>query len=62
MKLDQEDVTRTCQSVVDNGMDTGDHGMDTSLAAEQFEISRRRIQQLVKQYRDSGEIPQLETL
>jgi len=43
-------------------MDTGDHGMDTSLAAEQFEISRRRIQQLVKQYRDSGEIPQLETL
>jgi len=35
--------------------------MDTGLVAEQFEISRRRVQQLVKEYRDSGEIPQLET-
>ena len=54
MKLDQEDVTRICQRVVD-------HGMETGLVAEQFEISQRRVQQLVKEYRDSAEIPQLET-
>jgi len=54
VKLDQEDVTRICQRVVD-------HDMDTGLVAEQFEISQRRVQQLVKEYRDGGEIPQLET-
>lgn len=54
VKLDQEDVTRICQRVVD-------HDLDTGFIAEQFEISRRRVQQLVKQYRDTGEIPQLET-
>jgi len=54
VKLDQEDVTRIYQRVVD-------HDMDTGLVAEQFEISRRRVQQLVKEYRDNGEIPQLET-
>ena len=54
VKLDQEDVTRICQRVVD-------HGMETGLVAEQFEISQRRVQQLVKEYRDSAEIPQLET-
>jgi transposase InsO family protein len=35
--------------------------MDTSLVAEQFEVSQRRVQQLAKEYRDSGKIPQLET-
>jgi putative transposase len=54
VKLDQEDVTRICQRVVD-------HDMDTALVADQFKISQRRVQQLVKEYRDSGEIPQLET-
>lgn len=54
VKLDQDDATRICQRVVD-------HDLDTGFDAEQFEISRRRVQQLVKQYRDTGEIPQLET-
>ena len=35
--------------------------MDTGLVAEQFGICRRRVQQLAKKYRDSGEIPKLET-
>lgn len=35
--------------------------MDTGLVAEQFEISRRRGQQLAKAYRESGEIPELGT-
>ena len=54
MKLDQEDATRICKRVVD-------HDVDTKIVAEQFQISRRRVQQLVKEYRDSGEIPELET-
>ena len=54
MKLAQDDATRICKRVVD-------HGMDTGLVAEQFEISRRRVQQLVKEYRETDEIPQLET-
>jgi transposase len=54
VKLDQDDVTRICQRVVD-------HDLDTGLVADQFEISRRRVQQLAKEYRDSGEIPQMET-
>ena len=35
--------------------------MDTAVVAEQFEISRRRVQQLAKEYRETGEIPELET-
>jgi len=35
--------------------------MNTALVADQFEISQRRVQQVVKEYRDSGEIPRLET-
>jgi putative transposase len=35
--------------------------MDTALVAEQFEITRRRVQQLAKEYRDNGKVPQLET-
>ena len=54
MKLDRDDVTRMCQRVVD-------HNLDTGLVADQFEISRRRVQQFAKEYCDSGEIPQLET-
>jgi transposase len=29
--------------------------MDTELVTEQFEVSQRRVQQLVEEYRDSGE-------
>ena len=54
MKLDQDDVERICQRVVD-------HELDTQLVAEQFDISRRRVQQLAKTYRETGEIPELET-
>ena len=54
VKLDQDDVTQICQRVVD-------HDVETVLVAEQFEISRRRVQHLAKEYRDDGEIPQLET-
>jgi DNA-binding transcriptional regulator LsrR (DeoR family) len=54
VKLDQEGVDRICWRVVD-------HNLDTQLVADQFEISRRRVQQLAKEYRESGEIPQLET-
>ena len=54
MKLDQDDVTRICQRVVD-------HDLATAFVAEQFEISQRRVQQLAKEYRDTGDIPQLET-
>ena len=54
MKLDQDDVTRICQCVVD-------HSVDTTLVTQQFKISQRRVQQLAKEYRDDGEIPQLET-
>jgi transposase len=35
--------------------------MDTSLVAQQFDGSRRRVQQLAKEYRDAGAIPQVET-
>ena len=51
MKLDQDDVIRICQRV-------GNQDVDTALVAEQFEITRRQVQQPIKEYRDSGEIPQ----
>ena len=54
MKLDQDDVTQICKRVVD-------HGLDTQFVAEQFEISRRRVQQLAKEYRETGDIPTLDT-
>jgi len=53
-KLERKDVERTCRRVVDRDL-------DTQLVADQFEISRRRVQQLARDYRESGEIPQLET-
>ncbi len=54
VKLDQDDVTRICKRVVD-------HDVDTKIVAEQFEINRRRVQQLDNEYREDGEIPELET-
>ena len=54
MRLDQDDVIRICQRVVD-------HEMDTQYVADQFGISRRRVQQLAQAYRDTDEIPQLKT-
>jgi hypothetical protein len=54
VKLDQNDVERICQRVVD-------HEMDTQLVADQFDISRRRVQQLAKAYRETDGIPELET-
>lgn len=35
--------------------------MDTQLVADQFGISRRRVQQLAKEYRDTGEMPTVQT-
>lgn len=35
--------------------------MDTPLVADQFDISRRRVQQLAKTYRDTDGIPTFET-
>lgn len=55
VKLNQDDVTQICQRVVD-------HEMDTPLVANQFEINRRRVQQLANEYRGRGEIPHLDTL
>lgn len=54
MKLEPADVDPICERVVDQGV-------DTKIVAEQFGISRRRVQQLTKDYRDTGEIPELET-
>ncbi|MFC6764663.1 hypothetical protein [Natrinema soli] len=54
MQLDQDDVDRVCHLVVD-------HELDTQYVAERFEISRRRVQQLAKEYRDTGELPTLQT-
>lgn len=53
MKLDQDDATRICKRVVD-------HGLDTQFVADQFQISRRRVQQLAKEYRETGEISTLD--
>jgi transposase len=54
VKLQQADAGRICKRVVD-------YGVDTKIVAEQFGISRRRIQQLAKAYRETGEIRELET-
>lgn len=35
--------------------------MDTAYVADQFDITRRRVQQLAKSYRDTDQIPTLET-
>ena len=35
------------------------HGLSTAFVAGQFSVSRRRVQQLVKEYRETGEMPVL---
>lgn len=54
MKLEQDDVDRLCRLVVD-------HDLDTAYVADRYDISRRRVQQLAKEYRDTEEIPAIET-
>ncbi len=53
MKLGQGDVEKIVYRVVR-------YGLGTDFIAGQFGISRRRVQQLVKEYRGTGEIPKLE--
>jgi len=50
VSLSNEDIGRIIHRVVD-------HGLDTGYVAHQFGISRRRVQQLVKVYRDTGLYP-----
>lgn len=54
MKLKQDDVTLICRLVVD-------HGLNTGYVAERYDISRCRVQQLAKEYRETEEILQLQT-
>lgn len=54
MKLTQDDVDRICRRVVD-------HDMDTQYVANQHDVTRRHVQRLAKQYRETGEIPTQET-
>jgi len=54
VQLDHADVTRICQLVVD-------HERNTAYVAERYDISRRRVQQLAKEYREPETIPTLET-
>jgi DNA-binding transcriptional regulator LsrR (DeoR family) len=42
VQLDQDDVDRICQLVVD-------HGLNTAYIAERYDISRRRVQQLASE-------------
>ncbi len=35
------------------------HGLDTQLVADQFGVSRRRVQQIAREYRETGVIPRL---
>lgn len=37
-----------------------DHGMDTRVVAGQFSVTRRRVQQLAKEYRATGKVPVLD--
>ena len=34
------------------------YGMNTQLVADQFNVSRRRVQQIAKEYRETGRIPE----
>jgi len=54
VQLEQDDVDRICHLVVD-------HGLNTQYVADKFDISRRRVQQLAKDYRDTDELPTLQT-
>ena len=50
MKLGKGDVERIVLRVVN-------HGLSTAFVGGQFNVSRRRVQQLVKEYRETGEMP-----
>ena len=52
MKLTQEDVDKLVRRVVD-------YGLRTAFVAEQFGVTQRRVQQLVKHYRETGKPPVL---
>jgi len=54
VKLEQDDVDRICRLVVD-------HDLDTQYVADRYDISRRRVQQLAKEYRDTSTLPTIET-
>jgi len=54
VKLEQDDVDRICRLAVD-------HDLDTGYIADRYDISRRRVQQLAKEYRDTGDLPRVET-
>ncbi len=52
MGLSNDDIQKIISWVVD-------HGLSTAYAADKFDVSQRRIQQLVKEYKDTGEVPSL---
>ena len=54
VKLDADDVTRICRLV-------DDHDLHTQYVADRYDVSQRRVQQLAKECRDTGEIPTIET-
>lgn len=54
MKLEQDDVTHICRLVVD-------HDLNTKYVAERYDISRRHVQQLAKEYRETEAIPTIQT-
>lgn len=51
MSLSEKDISRIVVRIVD-------YGMNTQHVANQFDVSRRRVQQLAKEYREK-EIPKL---
>lgn len=53
VKLEQDDVARIYRLVVD-------HEHNTKYIAARYYISRHRVQQLAKAYRENGTIPTLE--
>lgn len=52
MKLAQDDVEKIVLRVIN-------HGLSTAFVAGQFSVSRCRVQQLVREYRETGEVPVL---
>ena len=52
MKLTQKAVKHIVKDIVN-------HGLDTKYIAKLFNISQRRVQQLVKEYKTTGKIPKL---
>jgi transposase len=54
VKLERDDVDRICRLAVD-------HDLDTQYVADRYDIGRRRVQQLAKEYRETDELPTIET-